>query len=123
MLTEMRSDNTRAQTTEGSKADFHRYLADANNVQSEDYYASMYEIIFRANNILDFIDVADESNQSRYTAEAKFLRAYAYFNLVRLFGDVPLATSVVGPQEVDVLLSGCLPLKFMRKLQQTCKRQ
>ena len=105
MLTEMRSDNTRAQTTEGSKADFHRYLADANNVQSEDYYASMYDVIFRANNILNFIDVADADNQSRYTAEAKFLRAYAYLNLVRLFGDVPLATAVVGPQEEDVLFT------------------
>jgi hypothetical protein len=105
MLTEMRSDNTRSQTTEGSKADFHRYLADANNVQSEDYYASMYDIIFRANNILNYIDVADANNQSRYTAEAKFLRAYAYLNLVRLFGDVPLATTVVGNQDEDVLFS------------------
>lgn len=105
MLTEMRSDNTRSQTTEGSKADFHRYLADANNVQSEDYYASMYDIIFRANNVLNFIDVADASNQSLYTAEAKFLRAYAYLNLVRLFGDVPLATSVVGPQEKEILFT------------------
>jgi hypothetical protein len=105
MLTEMRSDNTRSQTTEGSKADFHRYLADANNVQSEDYYASMYDIIFRANNILDFIDVADANNQSRYSAEAKFLRAYAYLNLVRLFGDVPLATSVVGAQDEETLFT------------------
>ncbi len=102
LLTEHRSDNTRSATLEGSRADFHRYVTDANNIQSEDYYQSMYQIIFRANNILSYIDVANASNISKYTAEAKFLRAYAYFNLVRLYGSddnsigaVPLVTTVV----------------------------
>ena len=105
MVTEMRSDNTRTATLEGSRADFHRYRVDPTNIQSQDYYQSMYEVIFRANNILNFIDAADESNRSRYTAEAKFLRAYAYFNLVRLYGDVPLVTRVVGPTENELLFT------------------
>lgn len=95
LLTEHRSDNTRSQTVEGSRADFHRYLVDANNIQSEDYYASMYQVIFRANNIMNYMEVANPENVAKYTGEAKFLRAYAYFNLVRLFGDVPLVTEVV----------------------------
>ncbi|MFK7813397.1 MAG: RagB/SusD family nutrient uptake outer membrane protein [Maribacter sp.] len=101
LLTEHRTDNTRNATTEGSKADFHRYLVNANNVESEDYYASMYEVIFRANNILTFIDIADAGNQAKYAAEAKFLRAYAYFKLVRLFSDVPLITAVVSPADKE----------------------
>lgn len=101
LLTEHRTDNTRNATTEGSKADFHRYLVNANNVESEDYYASMYEVIFRANNILSFIEIADANNQAKYTAEAKFLRAYAYFKLVRLFSDVPLLTAVVSPADKE----------------------
>lgn len=105
LITEHRTDNTRGATTEGSKADFHRYLVNPNNVQSEDYYQSMYDIIFRANNILQFIDVADEANRSQYSAEAKFMRAYAYFNLVRLFGDVPLVTTVVGPTDKELLFT------------------
>lgn len=105
MLSEMRSDNTRTKTLEGTKADFHRYEVDANNVQSEDFYASMYDVIFRANSILNFIDVANESNQNRYLAEARFLRAFAYFKLVRLFGPVPLANSVVGPLENELLFT------------------
>jgi hypothetical protein len=100
-LTEHRTDNTRNKTLEGSKSDFHRYVVDANNVESEDYYQSMYEVIFRANNILDYIHLADEGNKAKYTAEAKFLRAYAYFKLVRLFGDVPLATSVISPLDKE----------------------
>jgi len=101
-VTEMRSDNTRSQTTEGSKADFHRYLVNANNVEVEDYYASMYEVVFRANSVLSFIDVAAPANVSTYTGEAQFMRAYAYFNLVRLFGDVPLVTSTVNPDDDSV---------------------
>ena len=105
LLTEHRSDNTQTQTLEGSKADFHRYVVDATNVESEDYYQSMYEVVFRANNILNYIDIADESNQATYAAEAKFLRAYAYFNLVRLYGDIPLVTEVVGPTDNEALFT------------------
>jgi len=105
LLTEHRSDNTRSATLEGSRADFHRYLTDPVNVQSEDYWASMYDIIFRANNILTYMDVANESNVTAYTAEAKFLRAYAYFNLVRLWGDIPLITEVAIPDDREVLFT------------------
>ncbi len=105
LLTEHRTDNTRSATLEGSRADFHRYLTNPVNTQSEDYWASMYDIIFRANNILTFIDVANESNVSRYTAEVKFLRAYAYFNLVRLYGDVPLITEVAIPDDRETLFT------------------
>ncbi|MBK8515966.1 MAG: RagB/SusD family nutrient uptake outer membrane protein [Saprospiraceae bacterium] len=105
LFTEHRSDNTKSATLEGSKADFHRYLVDPNNVQSEDYYQSMYEVIFRANNVLNYIDVANASNKAKYSAEAKFLRAYAYFNLVRLFGDVPLVTEVVGAEDNEKLFT------------------
>lgn len=106
LLTEHRTGNTRNATLEGSKSDFHRYIVEANNVESEDYYQSMYQVIFRANNILNnYIDVADESNQASYSAELKFLRAYAYFKLVRLFGDVPLVTAPVDPTNVEAVFT------------------
>ena len=109
LLTEHRSDNTRNSTLEGSKSDFDRYTIDPNNVQSEDYYQSMYQVIFRANNILNFINVADEDNREKYAAEARFLRAYAYFNLVRLFGDVPFVTSVIEPTDDQTPLFTRIP--------------
>lgn len=103
LLTEHRSDNTRSKTLEGSRADFHRYIVEPINIQSEDYYQSMFEIISRANNVLNYVSVADADNVSSYAAEAKFLRAYAYFNLVRLYGPVPLVTSPVGPEDKEIL--------------------
>lgn len=112
LLTEHRSDNTRSATLEGSRADFHRYVTDANNIQSEDYYQSMYEIIFRANTVISYVDAADAANRAKYIAEAKFLRAYAYFNLVRLYGSdndaiggVPLVTAVAQADEDELLFT------------------
>ncbi|WP_066629061.1 RagB/SusD family nutrient uptake outer membrane protein [Labilibacter marinus] len=105
LLTEHRSDNTRSKTLEGSRADFHRYIVEPENIQSEDYWQSMYEIIFRANNVLKYVNKADATNINKYTAEAKFLRAYAYFNLVRLYGAVPLVTAIVGPNEKELLFT------------------
>lgn len=105
LLTEHRSDNTRSKTLEGSRADFHRYIVEPENIQSEDYYQSMYEIIFRANSVLSYIENADPSNITSYSAEAKFLRAYAYFNLVRLYGPVPLVTSVVVADDNESLFT------------------
>ena len=51
-----------------------------------------YRGIFRSNIILDRIDAVDmEANlKDRLKGEARFLRALYYFNLVKIFGDVPL---------------------------------
>jgi hypothetical protein len=52
----------------------------------------MYTIISRANSVIANAHkvLADETLANKYIAEAKVLRGYAYFNLVRLFGDVPI---------------------------------
>jgi hypothetical protein len=45
----------------------------------------------------------DASLRTRYVAEARFLRALAYFNLVRAFGGVPLYTKpAVTPEELNI---------------------
>lgn len=53
--------------------------------------------VFRANFLLEKLpDVPmDEGHKARFTAEAKFLRAYFYFDLVRQFKNVPLFTKPV----------------------------
>jgi starch-binding outer membrane protein, SusD/RagB family len=57
------------------------------------YWRSNYLAISRCNLILSSLETADVkvvTKKDRYTGEAKFLRALAYFNLVRAFGDVPI---------------------------------
>ena len=61
------------------------------NQQLRDIWSWMYAGVNRANYILEFQDKTDFPNKSQVLAEARFLRAYYYFELVKWFGDVPLA--------------------------------
>lgn len=61
-----------------------------------------YQGIQSANIVIGKIDAVnmDQALKARYKGEALFLRALMYFNLVRIFGDVPLVTSIINnPQE------------------------
>ena len=66
------------------------------------FWRKNYRGIYRANLFLEKIDgVPGTTNEfvQRTTAEAKFLRAYYYLDLLRLFGSVPLITKTLSPQE------------------------
>lgn len=95
-LTEMRSDNTRTKSFEGEPAEFENYSVSTSNGVVFDYYRSYYDVIFRANTVLANLGVVSAANLPAFEGEAKFVRAYAYFNLVRLFGDVPLVLEPIG---------------------------
>ena len=96
-LTEMRSDNTRTKSSEGEAAQFEKFNVVTANGIVADYYGSFYNVIFRANTVLDHLDVATDANRGKIEGEAKFVRAYAHFNLVRLFGDIPLIDEIITP--------------------------
>lgn len=101
-VTEMRSDNTRTKAQEGEAAQFEFYTIEANNGIVADYYRSFYNVIFRANTVLENLGVASPENALAFEAEAKFVRAYAYFNLVRLFGDIPLVDRVLSAEDKEI---------------------
>src|SRR4028119_343893 len=63
-----------------------------------DTWRNYYQVISRANEILAKIETADVAlvkNKDRHIAETRFLRAIAYFDLVRIFGDVPMITKQI----------------------------
>ena len=67
------------------------------------YWSRSYTGINRANLLLQRIDGVqgmDEATKARYVAEAKFLRGYYYFWLVRLFRNVPLITEPLETSEI-----------------------
>ena len=72
-----------------------------NNATSSDaavtgFWYTLYSGINRANIFLENIDRVskiDAKLKAQYTAEARFLRAFYYFNLVQCWGDVPFRTS------------------------------
>jgi hypothetical protein len=69
-----------------------KYTTDANNGFVSNFWRFTYEGIARANNVIANVPevVMDEAVKARIIGEAKFLRAYGYFNLVNVFGKVPL---------------------------------
>ncbi len=62
----------------------------------EDLWVMNYATIRKANVLLSRIDEVpgDEALKERYKAEALFLRAFSYADLIKTFGGVPLITSV-----------------------------
>lgn len=64
-------------------------------------WLSAYATIYRCNLILDNIENVpmSESQYTRILGQTSFLRALTYFNLVRLWGKVPLITSVQSVEE------------------------
>lgn len=68
------------------------FISDGNNGIISNYWVFAYEAISRANNVIAYVpDVPmDEELKNRIIGEAKFIRAYTYFNLVNVFGKVPL---------------------------------
>ena len=60
-----------------------------------DYYRGAFKAILRSNLILEKVPniLMDPTERNALLGEAKFMRGLHYFNMVRLFGDVPLMTS------------------------------
>lgn len=68
----------------------------------QDKWERNYMGILRANSVIEYapkIKKLSASLRNRYIAEAKFLRAYFYADLIDYYGDVPYRTEVEGLKE------------------------
>jgi hypothetical protein len=84
------------------------------NQQPRDLWEDLYRVIYRANVVIERVpslvlapgqalNSANRPFKDQFVGEAQFLRAFAYFNLVRLFGDVPLhVTPITSPGQVNI---------------------
>jgi hypothetical protein len=68
---------------------------DGNTQHVINYWNGLYKVVAQANQVLEKvppITPMDAAQKNRILGEAKFLRAWAYFYIVRLWGDAPLVT-------------------------------
>ncbi len=95
MLGEIASDNTLAGGESATDVPGIQEIDDMIhtpvNQQLRDIWSWMFAGVNRANFLLEFKDKIDFAGKNEVIAQAKFLRAYYYFELVKWFGDVPLA--------------------------------
>lgn len=105
---EIPSDNTRNQLSGSvtSQNEFDQFYIDTQNSYISSFWSAAYKAINRANTVLGRIDniEIDPDLASRYKLECKFIRALMYFNLVRVYGDVPLVLKEISIEEsYDIL--------------------
>ncbi|MGF6849170.1 hypothetical protein QFZ51_004405 [Chitinophaga sp. W3I9] len=89
-------DAKRASFLQGAEQELGDYSFGTSNADLSSLWGSLYRMIFRTNLVIDRAAAwnptatNDRAKLNQYLAEVKFLRAYAYFHLVTLWGDVPL---------------------------------
>jgi len=82
-----------------------QFIVDVNDALTRNFWEDNYRAITQVNLILSKLEEADQAiitNKELYTGEAKFIRALSYFNLVRVFGDVPMITAPITSEEALV---------------------
>lgn len=106
VMAEMRSDNTSYEYDSGDrsgtlKEEMDEFRELNNNDYPGEFLGTSYQIIGRCNAIIGRLPAAklDAATADPIAGQALFLRAFNYFNLVRLFGNVPLVLNEV--QSVD----------------------
>lgn len=105
-----------------------KFTIDQTNAGTDQLWIRFYTGIARCNKfIFDYKAKTTNDSLVRFVSEAKFLRAYYYFALIRLYGNIPMpllptdgAISQVKPEEVytqietdlsEAIASGKLPQK------------
>lgn len=108
MLTETRSDNARIYTpnttsnTSKEIISMDALVVETTHSINEIYWEAAYHNIANCNTVLDNLEVVSDSTlSSQLEGEAKFIRGYHYFNLVRLYGPLFLVTKRVGVDEAN----------------------
>jgi len=96
---DLRADDSEAEAYKGNIFDYvNNFTLDNTGDVLNSSWRNYYVLIARTNALLQYIESADINvvkNKELYIGEAKFLRAVAYFDLVRIFGDVPAITKVI----------------------------
>lgn len=77
------------------------FIGKTNTDLLEAEWGADYEGIYRANVVLEKVPPIemDPNLKARILGEARFIRAWNYYNLVTMFGGVPLADHVLAPSE------------------------
>ena len=105
VMSEFRSDNlfntTESKSREESDCAQFNSTGLLNDAIVASCWADHYTLIAAANVLIDHMDEAKlgDDVKTQYTAETRFLRALAYFDLVRFFGRVPIALHETSPSE------------------------
>ena len=88
----------------GQVGQLEEFVATPTNRHVNASYEQKYAGIYRANIVIEKVPEIDmdETRRAQIVAEAKFLRAYYFFELVTLFGGVPPVDHTLAPSEYEM---------------------
>ena len=100
-MSEFRSDNINAQvqTVQRDFSDISNFTATSQLGQLQATWTDLFEVVFRSNVLQEKIQPFSFARVNQFKGEARFLRAYAYFDLVRYWGALPIVDRVLGIEE------------------------
>lgn len=108
LMSDMCSDDLWMGNTTQSQTDYisiaHYQGVGQSNGTISNYWQYRYKGILRCNIAIERIpeaSILDEVKKNRLIAEAKFLRAYFYFELVKNYGGVPIIDGFLLPEEIE----------------------
>lgn len=106
-FSDLRSDDARNEATaQGFLTRMDDFTLDYNEGVLISSWQRYYRLITRVNTILTRIEGLEKTvipNKDRHVGEARFLRALAYFDLIRIFGDVPMIRTLITTEEAYTL--------------------
>ncbi|PXX29946.1 RagB/SusD family nutrient uptake outer membrane protein [Arenibacter sp. ARW7G5Y1] len=96
LLGDLSADNLRTITLNQEMSEFQESEIISDNAYNQTLWSSAYNIIYMCNAVLDGLDTysgVSNKTRDRLMGEVQFVRAFAYFYLVNLYGEVPLVQS------------------------------
>jgi hypothetical protein len=100
---DMRSDIGYSRSPWGDLANFTKSVLGSYDFEvNREIFQHHYQTVFRANQVIAYVPGITGMNagtRDRIVGEAKFIRALAYFNLVNLYGNIPLVLEPSKPAD------------------------
>ncbi len=117
------ADNAYAGTTGAEVLPFeNNSIEGSNSVLARDWSRYMEDVAL-ANKMVQYVDSVNDNSlttneRRQYKAEAKIFRALVYFDMVRLWGDVPLVTTVardITSENIEEVYPSYFPMQSSEK--------
>jgi len=93
-LNEITTDNAVVGWGDPGLPDLHGQFWSSSNDFTEAMYSRLAQVVSFSNSFIKNAGNLSGADVDKYIAEARFLRAYAYYNLMDLYANVPLTTSI-----------------------------
>jgi hypothetical protein len=110
LIGELPADNL-VGTSTAERYELNKFTWTPANTEVANWWKTSYQMISRANDVIKYVpDInMDVTNRNHIVGNARFLRALAYFDLVRNFGDVPLLLRPILTTADSLLFPGRAP--------------